>query len=165
MSNPKERHYWTQLRAALTAGQWRSPAPAKAPNGTTLTWSELFRKFNKHCKGFQDVAEVASQTRFLAKLLSEPYPDEDEDAEVVVSTGASGDSTGKREKLDLDGESMLAEKYVEMASNSYTALKALQSSNSDVSSYFLLLWSLRPYLTLIDDKLCSCILLIRIWET
>jgi hypothetical protein len=164
MSNPKERHYWTQLRAALTAGQWRSPYPAKTPNGTTLTWPELFRKFNKHCKGFQDVAEVASQTRSLAKLLSEPYPDEDEDAELAVST-ASGDSTGKREKLDLDGESMLAEKYVEMASNGYTALKALQSSNSDVRSYFLLLWSLRPYLTLIDDKLCPCILLIRIRES
>jgi hypothetical protein len=164
MSNPKERHYWTQLRAALTAGQWRSPAPAKAPNGTNLTWSELFRKFNKHCKGFQDVAEVASQTRSLAKLLSEPYPDEDEDAQLAVSTGASGDSTGKGEKLDLDGESMLAEKYVEMASNGYTALKALESSNSDVRSRFLLC-SLRPHLTMIDNKLCPCILLIRIRES
>ncbi len=160
MSNPKERHYWTQLRAALTAGQWRSSAPAKTPSGTALTWSELFRKFNKHCKGFQDVAEVASQTRSLAKLLSEPYPDEDEDAEVAVSTGASE----KRGQLDLHEESMLAEKYVEMASNGYTALKALGSSNSDVRSRFLLC-SLRPHLTLIDNILCPCILLIRIRES
>lgn len=130
MSNPKERHYWTQLRAALTAGQWRSSAPAKTPNGVFLTWTELFRKFNKHCKGFQDVAEVATQTYHLAKLLSEPYPDEDEDAEV---TPLSGDS-GRRGKLHLDGESVLAEKYFEMASSGYSALKALESSNSDVRS-------------------------------
>ncbi|KAG1744916.1 uncharacterized protein EDB91DRAFT_1271102 [Suillus paluster] len=58
MAHPKDKYYWTQLRAALTAGQWSSPAPAKAQNAVTLSWFHLLRKFNKHCKGFQDVAEV-----------------------------------------------------------------------------------------------------------
>ena len=56
----KDKHYWSQLRGALTAGQWSSNFPAKAPNGSALTWSELFRKFNKHCHGFRDITEVAS---------------------------------------------------------------------------------------------------------
>jgi hypothetical protein len=111
MSNPKERHYWAQLRSALTAGQWHSQFPAKTPNGVSLSWSELFRKFNKHCRGAQDVANVASHTYTLALLISEDSPEgEDEDSDCLVS-----------------------ERRVEKIKAGYEQLKTLQSSNLDVS--------------------------------
>ena len=138
MSNIKERHYWTQLRAALTGGQWQSPTPARTPNGSTISWSELFRKFNKHCRGFQDVAEVALQTRHLANLLLESYP-EDDDTEVDRETLRSGDTSSnarRRGKLDMGGEVTLAGKYNERASIGYNALKVLKSSNYDVRGLY-----------------------------
>jgi hypothetical protein len=55
MALAKDRHYWIQLRLALTAGQWSSPTPAKTPKGIALSWSELFRKFNKHVKGCRNL--------------------------------------------------------------------------------------------------------------
>ncbi len=58
MAHSKDRHYWSQLRIALTAGSWGSPHPAKAANGVPITWTDLLRKFNKHCHGFTDVAEI-----------------------------------------------------------------------------------------------------------
>lgn len=129
MSNPKEKHYWTQLRAALTAGQWRSTVPAKAPNGTPLSWSELFRKFNKHCRGYQEVAEAASRMHALALLLSAPYLDDDEDVDASVETS-------KGERLDLSGESTVAEERKEEAEAGYKALKAIGSSKFDVRALF-----------------------------
>ncbi|KAF9530120.1 hypothetical protein CPB83DRAFT_201136 [Crepidotus variabilis] len=131
MSSPKERHYWTQLRAALSAGNWRSDNPAKAPNGASLSWPELFRKFNKHCKGFQDVADVASHTRELAKFLSENYPDDDEDGEGLEGQSGGLGETQKRGKLGIEGEAVLASRSVEKASQGYIALKELQSSKFD----------------------------------
>lgn len=121
MSNPKERHYWTQLRSALTAGQWRSPTPAKAPNGALLPWSELFRKFNKHCKGFKEVADVAEMTRVLGSFVAKDRM-EDEDV------------TGNGMRLPLDaGEECLLDAGREMNVN-YERLKSLPESNV---SFFL----------------------------
>ena len=134
MSTIKERHYWTQLRAALTGGQWQSPTPARTPNGSPISWSELFRKFNKHCRGFQDVAEVASQTRHLANLLLESYPDDD-DTEVdreVLRSGETNSDARRRGELDMGREVVLAGKYTERASMGYNALKVLKASNYDV---------------------------------
>jgi hypothetical protein len=51
MIDYKQKHYRAQLRVALVAGHWSSPAPAKATNGLHLSWSELFRKAKKHLKG------------------------------------------------------------------------------------------------------------------
>lgn len=117
MSNPKERHYWSQLRTALTAGQWGSSFPAKAPNGAPIPWSELFRKFNKHCKGFRDVAEVASQTQILGTLLATDIEDED----VIGNT--------VRPPLFVENESILLEERTEGALAGYELLKGLESSN------------------------------------
>jgi hypothetical protein len=136
--NTKERHYWTQLRAALTAGQWCSAAPAKAPNGQPLSWAELFRKFNKHCRGFQDVAEVAAYTRTLAKLLSDVRPDDDEEIEVrdeKVSFGPNMDARG-RGRLGIEGEVVLEGPYVGQALSKFETLKGLDSSNCSVRSAF-----------------------------
>ena len=133
MATPKERHYWSQLRAAMTAGQWRSPAPAKAPHGHPLSWSELFRKFNKHCKGFEDVSEVASRTRDLALLLATDKLDEDED-ELDLD----------RPQLHLDQECLLPTRRVADAQAGYLALQGLDASAFDVRSY---LHSAVPFLS------------------
>ncbi|KAJ7577917.1 hypothetical protein C8J56DRAFT_969997 [Mycena floridula] len=116
----KEKHYWAQLRGALTAGQWTSPIAAKAPNGSALSWSELFRKFNKHCKGFQDIAEVASQNHALALLLGD---ENDDEADLYP--------------LQLGDESILLPERVAEASTGYEILKGLESSNFDTLNFAL----------------------------
>ncbi|KAG6874001.1 hypothetical protein C0995_007958 [Termitomyces sp. Mi166 len=125
----KERHYWAQLRIVLTSGQWLSRYPAKTPNGTALPWSELLRKFNKHCKGFQDVAQIASHTQTLALLLAANSRDEDQD-----------DAPGERESkypVKLDSECMLPEERIEEAKAGHDALMSLQSSNYDNLNFAL----------------------------
>jgi hypothetical protein len=70
MALTKDKHYWTQLRTAITAGQWNSEVPGKDPKGATLNWANLLRKFNKHCPGQNEFAEVVSQTHHLYLQLS-----------------------------------------------------------------------------------------------
>ncbi|KAL0066997.1 hypothetical protein AAF712_005986 [Marasmius tenuissimus] len=120
MSNPKERHYWTQLRSSLTAGQWSAPYPAKAPNGVALSWGELFRKFNKHCKGYEDVAEVASRTHALSLLLE-----------------ASTKQDDSLYPLDLGEECVLDEGRMEEGREGYQALKKLEGGNFDTLNFAL----------------------------
>lgn len=120
MAHGKDQHYWAQLRAALTAGVWASSAPAKTPNGYFLSWSELFRKFNKHCPGFHDVAEVVSQTQALSIWLSANATDEDQ-----LGLEPEG-------QLRLASECMLLPERVQEATVGYNALKKLQSIRSDV---------------------------------
>ena len=120
MAHGKDRHYWAQLRAALTAGVWSSSAPAKTPNGYFLSWSELIRKFNKHCAGFQDVAEIASQTQALSIWLSANAVDEDQ-------LGSEPDG-----QFRLASECMLLPECIQEATAGYEALKKLQSTRSDV---------------------------------
>jgi hypothetical protein len=120
MSSPKERHYWAQLRAALTAGQWRSPAPAKTPSGALLSWSELFRKFNKHCRGAHDVAHAASHTYTLALCILEDSLNEDEDSDVLT--------------LGIYSECQIPRGRAEKTQAGYEELQSLQSSsNLDVT--------------------------------
>jgi hypothetical protein len=117
MSNAKERHYWAQLRAALSAGQWLAAFPAKAPNGVAIPWPELLRKFNKHCKGARHVAEVAAQTEHLATLLSTGLDDEDAHGNTLLPP------------LDLGAECVLARDNVETALVGYEALRGLEPDN------------------------------------
>ncbi|KAF7329082.1 hypothetical protein MKEN_00168700 [Mycena kentingensis (nom. inval.)] len=127
MSTTKDKHYWGQLRAALTAGQWAAPYPAKAPNGAALSWSELFRKFNKHCSGYRDIVEVASQTQALALLLAANSKDQDRDDPPEDATYA----------LELGGDSMLPEERVPEATAAYEALKKIESSNFESLNFAL----------------------------
>jgi|SRR5882762_5228674 hypothetical protein len=120
MTQAKDRHYWAQLRAALTAGHWSSPTPAKTPNGIALSWSELFRKFNKHVKGFRDVTHVASQTQALALLLGAKSRCED-----LTNDESNG-------SLALGDECMLSEERVPEASEGLEALMKLEASQLDV---------------------------------
>lgn len=131
MSTPKERHYWSQLRSALTAGQWETSHPAKALNGTSLSWPELFRKFNKHCRGYGDVAEVVRQVQALGLLM---WAKESSEAARGKQTGqdAGGDNEeGKRGQLALDGECFVPAEHREEAKAGYDILQSLQSSNFD----------------------------------
>ncbi|KAG5338199.1 hypothetical protein C0989_008017 [Termitomyces sp. Mn162] len=125
----KDRHYWAQLRLALTSGQWSSQCPAKTPTGMVLPWSELLRKFNKHCKGFQDVAQIASHTQALALLLAANSQDEDQN-----------DAPEERESeypVKLGSECILPEERVEEARANYDALTSLKSSNYDSLNFAL----------------------------
>lgn len=126
MAHGKDRHYWAQLRAALTAGLWTSSAPAKTPNGSTfLSWSKLIYKFNKHCAGFQDIAEIASQTQALSIWLSANATDEDQ-----LGLEPEG-------QLRLASECMLLPEHVQEVTAGYEALRKLQSTRSDVRRPFL----------------------------
>ncbi len=131
MSNPKERHYWAQLRSALTSGQWRSPHPARTPNGTPIPWPELLRKFNKHCRGYSDIAEVAAQTQALCLLLGARYADDDEHILLPDPNSRSSDVV----ELDLEGVGVLAEERIEEAMIGYDVLKRLETSQFDVRVY------------------------------
>lgn len=122
MANPKEKHYWTQLRAALTAGLWDADYPGKAPNNAPLKWSELLRKFNKHCSGCSDVAELASQTQALSLLLAANASDQTLDGNDVPAQGS----------LHLDGECILPEERVTEGLAGFTALQAINSTNTEV---------------------------------
>ncbi|KAI6131742.1 hypothetical protein EV401DRAFT_1919508, partial [Pisolithus croceorrhizus] len=126
MAHAKDRHYWSQLRAALTAGHWSSETPAQAPNGSPLSWSRLFYKFNKHCKGFQDVTEISAQTRLLSLLLGANSADED-----VLGNEQDGE-------LRLGEECILASERVEEATGSYQTLQNLENSNPSDSLHLVL---------------------------
>ncbi|KIK66284.1 hypothetical protein GYMLUDRAFT_69991 [Collybiopsis luxurians FD-317 M1] len=106
-----ERHYWNQLPSALTTGQWASSSLAKAPNGSPLLWSELFHKFNKHCKGFSDIATSRADTDKPVK--SEEYA------------------------LELGNECILLPEQVKEARAVYDILKNLESSNFDTLNFAL----------------------------
>ncbi|KDR72826.1 hypothetical protein GALMADRAFT_252100 [Galerina marginata CBS 339.88] len=145
MSTPKERHYWFQLRAVLTAGQWRSEFPAKAYNASPLSWPELFRKFKKHCHGYEDVAEVAAQTRSLALLLSLKYKDDDEDGDMeddgpAVNEGKE-DEAWRRGRVALASECILQPERTEEAEAGHEVLKSLQSSKFDTIYFALAYYS------------------------
>ena len=131
MSTPKERHYWSHLRSALTAGQWETSLPAKALNGTPLSWPELFRKFNKHCRGYDDVAEVGRQVQSLALLM---WAKETAEAAGVQQSGqdtAGDNEEGKRGLLALGEECLVPAEHREEAKAGYDILQSLQSSNFD----------------------------------
>lgn len=118
MAHGKDRHYWTQLRGALTAGQWSSPTPAKTPKGVGLSWPELLRKFKKHVRGYHEVADVASQTQALALLLGE---NEKREGQIMG-------------QLDLEGECTLLEERIEEARGGIEVLEKLEASSFNVCS-------------------------------
>uniref|UniRef100_D8Q7D9 Uncharacterized protein n=1 Tax=Schizophyllum commune (strain H4-8 / FGSC 9210) TaxID=578458 RepID=D8Q7D9_SCHCM len=126
MALAKDKHYWGQLRAALTAGHWDSQLPAKAPNATPLSWSELFRKFNKHCTGHVDVAEVASQTHALALLLFVTKKQEITERTSVPPL-----------PIDTNGECVLPEERRDEAKQGFDVLKNLRSQNTNMMNHAL----------------------------
>lgn len=126
MAQGKPQHYWRQLRSALTAGKWDTQFPAKDVHGRAVSWSDLLRKFNKHCPGHPDVAELASQTQALSLLLS------------ANSADLDGNDVGSQGVLSLGQECVLAEERIDEGMVGYNALKQLDASGSDVrrAEYF-----------------------------
>lgn len=116
MAHTKDKHYWAQLRSALAAGSWDVSMPAQVPNGTPLSWSELLRKFKKHCVGYADVAELASQTQALSLFLGT----QDED------------SPSPESPLLLGDECVLPPERVEEAAVGYAALQSIRNAGKDV---------------------------------
>ncbi|KAA1470851.1 hypothetical protein DENSPDRAFT_836753 [Dentipellis sp. KUC8613] len=129
MSQPKGKHYWTQLRAALTGGHWGSSTPAKAYNGAPLSWSELLRKFNKHNHGYHEVAEIASQTQALALFIAGAPSESELDRDACSPAGP----------LVLGDECFIAEGRRQEAAQSVEALKNLESESPNSDSLKLLL--------------------------
>ncbi|TFK94482.1 hypothetical protein K466DRAFT_476349 [Polyporus arcularius HHB13444] len=119
MAQVKPQHYWRQLRSVLTAGLWDAQTPAKDVHGRPVSWSDLLRKFHKHCPGNPDVAELASQTQALSLLLSANYD------------GLDGNNVSPQGALVLGEECMLPEERIEEAMAGYTTLKQLDASRSD----------------------------------
>ena len=124
MAHTKDKHYWTQLRMALTGGSWGSSAPAKEFHGHTISWTELLRKFNKHCHGYGDVSEIANQTQALALLIAAGPTDSELD----------GDKRYVEDSLILGTESVVAGEHADEARVGFEALRNLEveHSNSDV---------------------------------
>ncbi|KAG9047132.1 hypothetical protein FS837_002963 [Tulasnella sp. UAMH 9824] len=74
-ANYKAAHYEHELNAALCRGAWAESSPAKTHKGVAISWSELLRKHQKHCKA-NGLTTVAQETRDLSLLLvaSGPTP-------------------------------------------------------------------------------------------
>jgi hypothetical protein len=140
----KDRHYWSQLRIVITSGQWDAHLPAKAPNGSPLSWSELLRKFNKHCPGFKDVAEVASQTQALSLLLDAGRTQHEYELDSL--------SSSTKGPLDLGNECVLLEERFQEAEVGYQILKKLPQSDVRAISLFI-----GPYLYHLSKVHRSCL--------
>ena len=133
---PKDKHYWTQLRTALTGGSWGSSFPAKAFNGTSISWTELLRKFDKHCRGYNDISVIANQTQALALLVAGGPNDDELDGNEQYIEGS----------LALGTESVVAAEHTNEARVGFEALRSLESehANSDVRPQLSALLSLTP---------------------
>ncbi|KAH9173803.1 hypothetical protein EDB89DRAFT_2153622 [Lactarius sanguifluus] len=129
MAHTKERHYWSQLRIALTAGSWGSPHPARAFRGVPVSWTDLLRKFNKHCHGYTDVAEIANQTQALALLVAGGPSDRELD----------GIGYHHEEFLILGTESVVADEHAVEAEVGYKILRGLEAENANSDSLKLAL--------------------------
>ena len=120
----KDKHYWSQLRIALTAGSWGSSYPARAFKGGPISWTDLLRKFKKHCHGYADVSEIANQTQALALLVAGGPTDHELD----------GIGYHHEELLILGTESVVADEHAVEAEVGYKVLRGLEAENinSDV---------------------------------
>ena len=122
MALTKDKHYWTQLRAVITAGQWDYDRPGKDQKGYTLDWANLLRKFNKHCPGQNEFAEVVSQTHYLYLQLSAGQQ----------KPATDGSQCFQASPLDLDDEIVLPPERQQEGQMGYGVLKAIPSA-SEVS--------------------------------
>ena len=117
MALTKDKHYWTQLRTVITAGQWDSDVLGKDLKGFTLNWANLLRKFNKHCPGQNEFAEVISQTHHLYLQLAAGQR-----KSTVYSSQPSLTSP-----LDLGNGTILPEERQREGQAGYDVLKAIPS--------------------------------------
>ena len=123
MALSRDKHYWTQLRTAITAGQWSSDSLGKDSKGKTMNWENLLRKFKKHCPGQNEFAEVVSQTQHLHLQLSAGQQ----------KSAIDGSQRSLASPLDLGDEAILPEERQQEGQVGYDVLSAIPSP-SEVSS-------------------------------
>jgi hypothetical protein len=121
MAQTKDKHYWSQLRIALTAGSWGSPYPAKAFKGGPVSWTDLLRKFKKHCHGYADVSEIANQTQALALLVAGGPTERELD----------GVGYHHEDLFTLGTESVVADEHAVEAEVGYKILRGLEAENTN----------------------------------
>jgi len=122
MALTKDKHYWTQIRTVITAGQWSSDVPGKDTSNDPLNWADLLRKFNKHCPGQNEFAEVVSQTHHLHLQLSAGQQ----------KSAIDGPQRSLASPLDLGDDVILPEERQQEGQAGYDALNAI-SPPSEVS--------------------------------
>lgn len=152
MASGKDKHYWSQVLATLTAGSWDVSLPAKTPNGASLPWSELLRKFNKHCHGYSDVAELASQTQALSLLVEAG----------VSSQSTEGGDAGLVDSLSLGEECVLPHERRDEAAAGYAALKGLHTADKEVRWLCSLVNNRYSHCCVSADQTTSSLLRLRI---
>ena len=97
-----------------------SNLPGKDPKGTSLNWANLLRKFNKHCPGQNEFAEVVSQTQHLYLQLAAGQ-------QKPVLDSQTG-------PLDLGDDAILLEERRKEGQTGYDVLNAIPSP-SEVSPH------------------------------
>jgi len=141
MALTKDKHYWTQLRTVITAGQWGSDSPGRDPKGKALNWADLLRKFNKHCPGHNEFAEVVSQTHHLHLQL----------AASQQKSAIGGSKRIQTSPLGLCDDTILPEERQQEGQVGYDVLNAIPSPSevrpTKPQLYFVLIT--------IPSRLCS----------
>ncbi|KAF4584022.1 hypothetical protein EYR40_002520 [Pleurotus pulmonarius] len=125
-SNGKDKYYWTQLRSVLTQANGISSILQRHQMASPLHGRNYFEKFNKHCRGFEDVCEVASKTRLLGLFLGANSKDEDQD-----------DPLSPGRELVIGDECTLPEERVAEGQEAFDELKKLEASNFDTLNFAL----------------------------
>ncbi|CAG7854617.1 SubName: Full=Uncharacterized protein {ECO:0000313/EMBL:CCA68643.1} [Serendipita indica DSM 11827] len=126
----KATHYTHQLQNALTRGLWADPSPALAVKGEPMTWSELLRKYKKHCVSQHITAEIALQTQSLSLLL---LPDP-VDAKRITQEDLDGDSEEPHGSMSLGTECELSPSRIDDARLGFAALELLNDTPNERDS-------------------------------
>lgn len=156
----KSTHYQSQLLQSLASGPWLAPNPGRTPSGSReLAWSELVRKWGKHCGNSavgqegEVLAEIAKGTQVLGSAL----------ASISPSTSAS-QSNHLHWKLQLEDECIVPDsspRYAEVSS-AYEKLKGIKSSSDVRTIHCRLLPWLIPFL---DNPVSVSILRLCAFQT
>ncbi|KAG8942346.1 hypothetical protein FRC04_003798 [Tulasnella sp. 424] len=112
-ANYKAVHYEHELNAALCRGAWAESSPAKTHKGVPISWSELLRKYQKHCKS-PNIIAVAQQTRDLSLLLvaSGPTPTAFSPADFDLDCSESDNVFNRGEEYILSDERQASAKPI-----------------------------------------------------
>ncbi|KAG9019248.1 hypothetical protein FRB90_004810 [Tulasnella sp. 427] len=126
-ANYKAVHYEHELNAALCRGGWAESSPAKTHKGVPISWSELLRKHQKHCKT-PSLATVAQETRDLTLLLaaSGASPTSFSSTDFDVDSSESDNVFNRRD------EYVLAEERQSSANRIVAGLSDADATNSGV---------------------------------
>ncbi|KAG8935289.1 hypothetical protein FRC01_003040 [Tulasnella sp. 417] len=112
-ANYKAAHYEQELNAALCRGAWAESSPAKTHKGVAISWSELLRKHQKHCKA-NGLATVAQETRDLSLLLvaSGPAPTSFSPSDFDFDCSESDNVFNRGDEYVLFGERQASAKQI-----------------------------------------------------